>query len=419
MNFFRQAAEAFSPPEDRLILALKDKSKKNILQNDKADVNCRDKDQRTPLHLAAWNGYWDLIEVFIENGASIDVKESSGRTPLHYACRYGYEKTVRTLLQLGADTGVKDTNGKEPGDEYEPFVREEAKKRISDTLKRSKDPAEKLCAACRKGDLEEVKALVKTTGLESTVRNWIGDTPLQCAASAGQEQVLDFLLKNGASAEGHDGNLAFGLAIAGSHNGIVVKLMQANPNLRPLPSVKITGNGGDSQCCTGGLLGFIARLGGGGGNQPRPQTPQKRQSGVPQLRTGGAATMGRRSISPLSVSSPGHRGTQSIGDAGHTRKSSWLWSGSENGTPTKGPGQNSKFSTPGGSRRQSLGGVTPRKSPRDTPGGSQPNPGSARSFHRSTQSENIGASSRITPTRNAFISRLDNKSQKISTPQKA
>jgi ankyrin repeat protein len=47
------------------------------------DVNARDKDQTTPLHSAAYNGFAGLAEVLLEHGALADAEDIGGETPLH------------------------------------------------------------------------------------------------------------------------------------------------------------------------------------------------------------------------------------------------------------------------------------------------------------------------------------------------
>lgn len=46
------------------------------------DVNFRDIDDRTVLHVAACQGYGDVVEFFIQNGAEIDPKDRWGSTVL-------------------------------------------------------------------------------------------------------------------------------------------------------------------------------------------------------------------------------------------------------------------------------------------------------------------------------------------------
>lgn len=44
------------------------------------DVNYRDADGRTPLHVAACQGYRDAVELLIQNGAEVDTKDRWGST---------------------------------------------------------------------------------------------------------------------------------------------------------------------------------------------------------------------------------------------------------------------------------------------------------------------------------------------------
>jgi len=57
----------------------------NILISHKADVNAKDKFRRTPLFLAARNGFADIVTKLQESGADIHMEDSSGSTALKHA----------------------------------------------------------------------------------------------------------------------------------------------------------------------------------------------------------------------------------------------------------------------------------------------------------------------------------------------
>lgn len=49
------------------------------------DLNRGDYDKRTPMHLAAINGYLEIVEYLVENGCDVNPKDRWGSTPLNDA----------------------------------------------------------------------------------------------------------------------------------------------------------------------------------------------------------------------------------------------------------------------------------------------------------------------------------------------
>jgi ankyrin repeat protein len=47
------------------------------------DVNARDKNQATPLHLASHTPWSEVVQVLLDNGAEVDARNADGQTPLH------------------------------------------------------------------------------------------------------------------------------------------------------------------------------------------------------------------------------------------------------------------------------------------------------------------------------------------------
>jgi ankyrin repeat protein len=67
------------------------------------DINVRsDRDQSTPLHLAARWGRVEVVPVLLEHGASIDAEDAEGRTPLQVALWKGYSDIANLLSERGA-----------------------------------------------------------------------------------------------------------------------------------------------------------------------------------------------------------------------------------------------------------------------------------------------------------------------------
>ncbi len=56
-----------------------------ILIEEQADVNAKDKSGLTPAHYAARNGHLKILKILINKKADVKVKDEDGRTPIDYA----------------------------------------------------------------------------------------------------------------------------------------------------------------------------------------------------------------------------------------------------------------------------------------------------------------------------------------------
>jgi len=83
------------------------------------DVNARNEDGQTAMHMAAFTGADPVVRYLADNGAEIDVVDNYGETPwsmasgispvLRYRGLYGYHQSTAALLeQLGAKTTSRD-----------------------------------------------------------------------------------------------------------------------------------------------------------------------------------------------------------------------------------------------------------------------------------------------------------------------
>ena len=59
-----------------------------------ADVNAKDEEGLTPLHLAASWGHKEVAELLIGNGADVNAKDIDGWTPLRKAAWHGRKEIV-------------------------------------------------------------------------------------------------------------------------------------------------------------------------------------------------------------------------------------------------------------------------------------------------------------------------------------
>ncbi|MCH9632935.1 MAG: hypothetical protein S4CHLAM6_12810 [Chlamydiae bacterium] len=72
--------------------------------------------QETPLHILASNGKSsvDLVKLLIEAKADLNARDANGRTPLHLAALFGDISTLEALLRAGAKVDVIDDIGCSP-----------------------------------------------------------------------------------------------------------------------------------------------------------------------------------------------------------------------------------------------------------------------------------------------------------------
>lgn len=66
------------------------------------DVNFKDIDDRTPLHVAACQGKSDVVELLLKRGAQVDPKDRWGSTPLADAIHYQNQDVIKLLEKHGA-----------------------------------------------------------------------------------------------------------------------------------------------------------------------------------------------------------------------------------------------------------------------------------------------------------------------------
>ncbi|KAK9441880.1 Pfs, NB-ARC and Ankyrin domain protein [Metarhizium brunneum] len=140
-----------------------------------ADIDIRDRNGRTPLSWAAWNGHEAVVKLLLEKGANIEAIDNLyDQTPLLWAAGDGHEAVVKLLLEKGADIKAKDDTGQTP-----------------------------LSWAAKNGH-EAVVRLLLEKGADIDIRDRNGRTPLSWAAWNGREAVVKLLLEKGANIEAID-----------------------------------------------------------------------------------------------------------------------------------------------------------------------------------------------------------------------
>ena len=196
-----------------------------------SDVNLRNHDGMTPLHIAALHGSANMLKLLINAGAKIDARRADGSSALFF-CR---PELVFTLLELGADIDLKNNDG------HSAFVNARLagdKARIAAFKKTGRfgqpartfdmvNGARSVFELAATGNKEDLAAILDKDPTQRDAKNIeLGETPLHTAAAAGNAATLRLLIERGAAVDATNDFLRTPLhyaAIAGHYE--VVKLL--------------------------------------------------------------------------------------------------------------------------------------------------------------------------------------------------
>ncbi|XP_027709498.1 poly [ADP-ribose] polymerase tankyrase-1 [Vombatus ursinus] len=166
-----------------------------------ANVNEKNKDFMTPLHVAAERAHNDVIEALHKHGAKMNALDTLGQTALHRAALAGHLQTCRLLLSYGSDPSIISLQGftaAQMGNEAVQQILSES------TPVRTSDVDYRLLEASKAGDLETVKQLCSPQNVNCRDLEGRHSTPLHFAAGYNRVSVVEFLLHHGADVHAKD-----------------------------------------------------------------------------------------------------------------------------------------------------------------------------------------------------------------------
>ncbi|XP_060806538.1 rabankyrin-5 isoform X1 [Amyelois transitella] len=190
-------------------------------------------ESHSPLHLCCQWGLTDVIQTLLEHGANINSKDAEGKTPLHIAIENQHAAIISLLLSHpGIDLSARDNKGVSP---FAAALTARNNKAAQSILEKNPSAAEQvdrkgrnfLHVAIQTGDMESVMFLLSVeVDVNSRVQDATLAPPLHLAAAAGNEVLLRTLLLAGARPNDRDAHkrTALHVAAGGGHAAIVSAL---------------------------------------------------------------------------------------------------------------------------------------------------------------------------------------------------
>jgi ankyrin repeat protein len=203
--------------------------------NGKPENNCRLTD--TPLQLAILKKDLDLVKLLIEKGADVNAKNHNNFTALHISCFFGLEDITKILIDQGADINVKHENGQivESPLHLAYLQKHDNLVRLLEDRNADKEAMDK--EGRRPSEYAKQESLTQHNssedGSDPNIRNKYQPKPLHRAAQDNSLDMLKLLLKKDIDIEDKDqfGATALFYAIRNNHHEAVHLLLEKGANV--------------------------------------------------------------------------------------------------------------------------------------------------------------------------------------------
>ncbi|KHJ42648.1 Poly(ADP-ribose) polymerase catalytic domain protein [Trichuris suis] len=174
------------------------------------NVNERNKNLLSPLHMAADRGCIELINLLIESGANVNLLDGLGQTSLHRCTKRNLSEACKLLLDKGVDASIVNLHGFTAGQLATGSTAEligEHPAVVSKSTRRSIE--RQMLEAAKAGDLQSVKRILKLSTDGDSILNCRdvegrNSTPLHFAAGYNRLEVVRFLVESGANLHARD-----------------------------------------------------------------------------------------------------------------------------------------------------------------------------------------------------------------------
>ncbi|XP_014208933.1 rabankyrin-5 isoform X2 [Copidosoma floridanum] len=193
------------------------------------------RDDCTPLHLCCQWGLEQVVQTLIEHGANVNAKDSEGKTPLHVAIQNHHAQIISLLLcHPNINLSQRDKKGQSPFASALAVRNNKAAQAILDRLPSAAEQFDNkgrnfLHTAIQKNDMESILFLLSIqVDVNSRVQDVMQIPPLHLAAVSGNEMLVRSLILAGARVNDTDAhrNTALHAAAKAGHATVVSALLQ-------------------------------------------------------------------------------------------------------------------------------------------------------------------------------------------------
>lgn len=191
------------------------------------DINVPDASGMSPLMRACAMSRQDIVKTLLECGADVNFGNSANRTSAMIACLVGNLEVINTLVQYKANLRLRDRSGAtclhyaiDSGNVE--VVKYLLTQKVDVDAQDNQGWTSLMCLASNKGTMDIAKTLIRS-GCDVNYSDHIGKTVLMSASLAGNKEMCELLVKNGAvhSAYTRFGKSAYEMAVAFDRKEVV------------------------------------------------------------------------------------------------------------------------------------------------------------------------------------------------------
>ncbi|KAK5662254.1 hypothetical protein OQA88_8159 [Cercophora sp. LCS_1] len=189
-------------------------------------LDVQDHNQCTPLCLAVMNDRVMVARLLVEKGANLNTRRENGQTVLHIAAQKGFGEIVRILQERGADLHTRDENFKQKAwflaaDAGHYQIARSLLEREVDFNPQSQKIEELFLRMADRGFVHIAK-LLHDKGVNKDAADQLGRTALGRAAENGKAEVVKYLLDAGADPSVTDSSLQTPLHWAAEKGNLMI-----------------------------------------------------------------------------------------------------------------------------------------------------------------------------------------------------